>query len=339
MQLADDQRAARGGNKRSMYLLVACVLGALLLILALRGADLREAVRKIASANPVSLLLAAGIFSVASFVRSCRWRVLLSVSQPTSPALVFWVSMVGLAGNNFLPLRAGELVRSALIGISSGISKTYAIGTIVVERLADTVILLALVPLLLPRTLGLPPDFTRKIYWTLAILLAMAVLAVVLLRRPQLSGRLHRILPRRVQDQVDRMIGNFGRGLGSVLAIRRALMVLLTSMAAWLVDAGAAVVIASSMGLDLNQNQALTLLVLLGLSSALPSTPGYVGIYQFVAVTVLTPFRFSRNDALAYIAVFQGICYLQIVFWTVVGSYVFRDVLANWRLRKRAQTA
>jgi uncharacterized membrane protein YbhN (UPF0104 family) len=59
---------------------------------------------------------------------------------------------------------------------------------------------------------------------------------------------------------------------------------------------------------------ALLLLAGLGLGSALPSTPGYIGIYQFVAVTVLTPFGFSRSDALAYILVAQFFNYL------VVGS-------------------
>jgi len=50
---------------------------------------------------------------------------------------------------------------------------------------------------------------------------------------------------------------------------------------------------------------ALLLLTALGLGSALPSTPGYVGIYQFVAVTVLTPFGIGRDEALAFILVLQ----------------------------------
>ena len=51
---------------------------------------------------------------------------------------------------------------------------------------------------------------------------------------------------------------------------------------------------------------AMLLLTGMGLGSALPSTPGYVGIYQFVAVTVLTPFGISRDAALAYILVAQA---------------------------------
>jgi len=52
---------------------------------------------------------------------------------------------------------------------------------------------------------------------------------------------------------------------------------------------------------------AFLLIAALGLGSALPSTPGYIGIYQFVAVTVLVPFGFSRSDAIAYILVAQAL--------------------------------
>ena len=52
---------------------------------------------------------------------------------------------------------------------------------------------------------------------------------------------------------------------------------------------------AAALGFDMPLRVAFLLIAALGLGSALPSTPGYVGIYQFVAVTVLTPFGFSRN--------------------------------------------
>jgi uncharacterized membrane protein YbhN (UPF0104 family) len=51
---------------------------------------------------------------------------------------------------------------------------------------------------------------------------------------------------------------------------------------------------------------ALLLLVGLGVGSALPSTPGYIGIFQFVAVTVLVPFHFTRSQAIAFILVAQA---------------------------------
>jgi uncharacterized membrane protein YbhN (UPF0104 family) len=64
---------------------------------------------------------------------------------------------------------------------------------------------------------------------------------------------------------------------------------------------------------------AFLLIAGLGLGSALPSTPGYVGIYQFVAVSILTPFGYSRTDAIAYILLVQAMSYVVLAFWGLIG--------------------
>ena len=67
----------------------------------------------------------------------------------------------------------------------------------------------------------------------------------------------------------------------------------------------------------------------LGLSSLAPFTPGNIGVYQFVAVAVLMPFGFLRDQALVYIFSFQAVIYV-VVLWGVTGF---------WRLRLRGPLA
>jgi uncharacterized membrane protein YbhN (UPF0104 family) len=70
-----------------------------------------------------------------------------------------------------------------------------------------------------------------------------------------------------------------------------------------------------ALGLPITFRIALLFLSALGLGSALPSTPGYLGIFQFVAVTVLGPFGIARDAALAYVIVVQaGSSVLVIIF-------------------------
>jgi len=73
--------------------------------------------------------------------------------------------------------------------------------------------------------------------------------------------------------------------------------------AIWLVDGVTALLAGASLGLALTWPMVLLLNSALGLGSALPSTPGYVGVYQFVAISVLTPFGVSNSSALAYIVI------------------------------------
>jgi uncharacterized membrane protein YbhN (UPF0104 family) len=92
----------------------------------------------------------------------------------------------------------------------------------------------------------------------------------------------------------------------------------------WTLDACAAIVGARALGIELSFPVAMLLLMGLGLGSALPSTPGYVGVYQFAAVTVLTPFGISRDSALAYILVAQATGYVVILALSLPGLYILR---------------
>jgi len=69
---------------------------------------------------------------------------------------------------------------------------------------------------------------------------------------------------------------------------------------------------------------AVLLLTGLALGSSLPSTPGYVGIYQFVAVTVLPPFGIAKDEALAFIVVSQAVGYLVVLAFGGFGFYRLR---------------
>jgi uncharacterized membrane protein YbhN (UPF0104 family) len=92
----------------------------------------------------------------------------------------------------------------------------------------------------------------------------------------------------------------------------------------WTLDAVGTVIVGAALGFRIPIAVAFLLIAGLGLGSALPSTPGYVGIYQFVAVTVLTPFGFSRTDAIAYILVAQALIYVVIGFWGSLGLWHYR---------------
>ena len=83
----------------------------------------------------------------------------------------------------------------------------------------------------------------------------------------------------------------------------------LLTVAVWVTDAFSTMTGAAALGIGISFPMALLLLAGLGIGSSLPSTPGYIGVYQFVAVTILTPFGISRDAALAYIFVFQAVGY------------------------------
>ena len=74
-------------------------------------------------------------------MRSLRWRLLLNAEAQFDVLTVFWATMAGYLGNNFLPARAGELVRTFIISSRSSLSKTYVLTTALSERMMDAIAL------------------------------------------------------------------------------------------------------------------------------------------------------------------------------------------------------
>jgi uncharacterized membrane protein YbhN (UPF0104 family) len=128
-------------------------------------------------------------------------------------------------------------------------------------------------------------------------------------------------LPKKMSQVVSEQITRFLLGMRSLQSGSRLLSFVLLTICIWLVDAIANTIGVRIVSQSLNIGQALILLAALGLSSAIPSTPGYVGVYQFVAVTVLVPFGFSRAAALAYILISQVLNYTLVSFWGLLGLW------------------
>src|SRR5438045_1802640 len=101
-------------SRRILLTWLGIALSAGLLLWALRGVSLAEVMRHIRSAHPLPLLAAVIIATLTFPLRLVRWRLLLRDerggayrSEPLWHAIA-----LGFMGNNLLPLRAGELIRS-----------------------------------------------------------------------------------------------------------------------------------------------------------------------------------------------------------------------------------
>jgi hypothetical protein len=208
---------------------------------------------------------------------------------------VFSANMAGYLGNTFLPARAGELVRTLAISARSSLSKTYVLTTALSERLMDVIALVMWSSLILLRA-GAKPRWIVDLSRTTAIVAAAGALALAVL--PHMEGLCRNRLPRFAGQVLlgVRAFHNVGRFLGFA-ALTAAL---------WMTDAFGAILMADGLHLHFSFAMAMLLMTGMGLGSALPSTPGYVGIYQFAAVTVLTPFGIGRDAALAYSLVAQA---------------------------------
>jgi hypothetical protein len=299
------------GKRRFWSWALAVPLAGFLLYWSLRGVDWKTVWSTIAGAR-WNYLVAAGLFTCLSFfMRSLRWRILLNAEENLPIGEVFCATMAGYMGNAFLPARAGELVRTMVVSGRSSLSKTYVLTTALSERLLDAVALVLWASLIL---LGVnpKPGWMAGVARTMAIAAAAGAVAIAVL--PHTGGLCQNVLRRLPLPHAlrDRLIGLADQVLLGMRAFHntgRFLGFAGMTVLIWVSDALGTMIASRALDLGLSFSAAMLLLTGLGLSSALPSTPGYVGIYQFVAVTILVPMGIAKSAALALILVVQAYGY------------------------------
>jgi glycosyltransferase 2 family protein len=300
---------------------IAAGLAAVLLYYSLRGIAWQDVGRLVTNADAGLLALMTAAAVVTMFLRAWRWRILLNAEAHVGVAAAFWATAAGLFGNNFLPARAGELVRTYMISAEYGLPKSYVLATALAERIADAIVLVTIAAIVL-LTMPSPPGWLAGAARPFALLgLAGAVaIAVLPLLGPALQRAIARLpLPHALHARLVRLMEEGLRGLRAFHDTGRLLAFVALAVVIWIIDAAGTVVGGAALGLSIPMPVAFLLMAGLGLGSALPSTPGYVGIYQFVTVSVMTPFGFSQADAIAYILVSQALMSVVIGVLGAVG--------------------
>ncbi len=305
-------------------MVLGVLLAAAFLALAFRKVDFSQLRQVVLQANVALLLAALAVGSANLLTRAARWRVLLSASGPVPFRLTFWVMTVGYLGNSIMPMRAGDLGRSYLMGQRAGMGGTFALATTVAERVLDAAFLVIVGGLSL---LGHPlvPDWLSRGLIVLAVVSCIGL--GVLLAMPRIWGPLASRLERipRLSSIVcwlrERWLDRFFEGLASIRHPGRMAWFLVLTCILWLVDAIGTVLVARALGVELSVPAALVLLSALGASSAIPLTPGQIGVYQWVASSVLGSYGVPPEPAVLMAIGLQAMNYLVLLAWGMAGVF------------------
>lgn len=325
---------------RNWRALIGIALSALFLYLAFRGQDFGEIRDAFLEANLWWLPVALVLYFVGVWIRAVRWRVLLRpIAEQATTRELFPIVVVGFMANNVLPLRAGELVRSLLLGRKYGVRKTSALATIAVERIFDGLTMLAF---LACATFFVSITSELQHLAILAFIL-FAGLLIGLFLLTFAGDFVDRVLqlvlgpmPQSITDKVQAMMESFLHGLGVLRRRGDLVKVLLTSVLAWLFEASMYYVLAIAFGGFVREVMGVfeTLLTtgVANLSTLIPGAPGYVGQFEYGVKLVLNgALNVPEGQALAYAILVHAALYFPITLLGLIEW--FRQQLSLRALR------
>ena len=127
--------------KKALSYLFPLVLMVLFLYLAFKNIDFSRVVEILKSISILWLLVYFIVWLLSHIVRAYRWKIITrSVKEDTSLFNLFGATMVGYGVNCVVP-RLGELYRGLFLGRWENISRSSMVGTIVLERVIDILVL------------------------------------------------------------------------------------------------------------------------------------------------------------------------------------------------------
>jgi len=317
--------------KPSWRSVIGIALSAVLLWWTLRDVSIARVWNELAHAN-LPLFLGSALCATLIFpLRAFRWRTILQPVAPDQPLGALWRSTaIGMMANNIFPARAGEIVRAYALTRQTEVPFATSIASLAVDRLFDMLVLL-----LLAVAAFLDPAFPREatvagqslgsiaegsIVFVLGLLVALYTLAFF----PRQMVRAFEIFARRISPALEErgkaVLLKFSEGLSVLRHPGRFSAVLAWTVAHWLLNALGFWLGFKAVGMTLPFSAALFLQTLIAVGVALPSAPGFFGVFEKFATVGLAIYGVGATQATSWAIGFHILSFIPI---TSIGLWYF----------------
>jgi glycosyltransferase 2 family protein len=255
--------------------MLGIAIGAAFLWLVVRGIEIDDVLQLLLAADAKWLVAAVATFALNMAIRVLRWQRLLAGVKELPYKTVSTVLLIGYAVNNVLPARIGELYRAHFAGRNFGFSRATALASIMVERTMDGLLVVALLAV---GQFFVPDSDLVQLLMLIAgtIFIGFAIVLVYL-------GRKNTLPTFARWPRFSAKIGSFQDGV-SVFRDGGLFAVFLLSSCVWLLEALSVWCILNAIGVSVGFGALALITSVATLATLLPSSPAYIGTYQYAYV-------------------------------------------------------
>jgi glycosyltransferase 2 family protein len=289
-------------SKRRL-IIIGTLFSIILLILVFSQLDWQTFFRTLRAIHLQPLIFSIFIVMSSIVLRAVRWNVIANMSL--NYLHPFWqATNIGYLGNIIYPVRAGELLKIFAIHHFAKIPLGRAFASAVLDRVADVMMLgLFTLSMLWLHGSRLDPRIGSGILGVFVITLIMMILLVGFAQRLQQYIQLWIIQPK--WQWLKEWLLHGLETLQSFQQSRHLVTVLLLTLTLFLLDAYWMWQVMYAFDWQLPFEAGVTVSVFIVFGAALPSAPGYVGVYQLACILALGLYDIDPTRAVAYSIILQ----------------------------------
>jgi uncharacterized protein (TIRG00374 family) len=328
---------------------IGIALGLLLLWLAFRRVPMSELGEALAGGQYVWLVPLAGLELVGFVGRAVRWQALLAL--PGILEDTFWAQSVGFIFTNLLPFRLGEAVRVVVLGQRARLPVLQVAASAGAERVLDVAAVLVMLVLVLP-AMAVPRVVLRAgEVFALIVLAVLLGTALVLVFRRQTETVLARIQERHPGPLLRALLPRWRELVDGLAPLSRPKVVVLSALLSagiWGLYVLAYWCVLRAFRPDATVVEATFMVIALSLAISLPSSPGFIGVFQFAGQQALVlPFGGKYDPATALAATLAAYLVWYALttvlgglgMWKTGGTFAgIGRLLIDWRARSAARS-
>ena len=278
------------------------------------------------------LILSILILIISCYLRALRWKYILTNSGVKNIHLLFGSVMVGYFGNNVLPFRLGEILRSYSTTFYCNISFTQAFGSVVLERIMDLGFVIIMFFLILPWfSIEL-----NNITFLISLISVLIISFFLLIGLTNYFGFFTKIKDLSVfKNGLTKKLINFLEVfLKSIASIKNSefnLHIVFLSVILWLFYYLATYFILQSFSLDLDFISIWLIIIISSLAIGIPAMPGAIGTYEAgVKFAMVSLIGVASEKALAFAIVSHAASFVPFTFlgaiYFFLGSVKLDDI-------------
>lgn len=299
----------------------------LLIWLIFKGTNWSELLKAIQNINYFMIIAAMALMVSSVWIRAIRWRILISKVGNVSTTDLYKVTMVGYMGNNILPLKMGELLRTYAISKKQNINFSGAFSSIVVERILDMIsfiLIISAVFSIFPIT-----DWTQKIgVIGFFIVLCFLIVSFILFRYNSKFETWYLEKQKQLITKDKETISNhfvgFCQGIASLWQNPKPWQTIFLSLLIWAMYFLFTILSIYAFNFNFGfldiMKMGILVLTFVTLAIIVPSAPGAIGTYHAAAIAALQIVAINIDDARAFAIMYHMAQYLPLTF---IGLYYF----------------
>ena len=171
------------------------------------------------------------------------------------------------------------------------------------------------------------PPWMRKVGWIAALIfISLLAFIILILISKEITHKILRkmmfLTSEDIQEKVLNMFNWFSEGLGVIKNSGNMIPFLLSSIIIWILEGLIIFTFIRSLNIDAPIISGYFVMIMFGFGIALPSAPGYIGVYQFMCIKALSIWGISESISLSFALIMQAATFIPMNIIGIILFYV-----------------